>query len=388
MLSSMPWLPPSLPDRVSAQKIVETSLSSEMRQRILDANRALIARWPSGWSVQGDDARRAVLAMGLAMGNFGLVRQHASGGRDELVESNNWLKLGTLGGPDQCPQGSLYDLDLQRCVSTYPTAVDGIDEALRSLQEPDSAELVATLASHDLGKVAFGLLRAGYLFPAPLNKDTWQQTRRMLATSMLALDAELGPSSWEEGSYTPSFPAASADTGGSSGEGAEEASLSSGAKAAIGVGVAGLLGVIFWGLSQKPASRSSNPLDEDEKRQVASSLHTSPEILRFLAEDPSPLVRACVASNPKTPAEVLFEMANDPVAGVRRGVAINPNVPQLLCKKLRKDPSEVVRDAVQWSNEKRYWSGRDYRGSAFERLKRYTGSGGGLVWVWVGEFGN
>lgn len=76
---------------------------------------------------------------------------------------------------------------------------------------------------------------------------------------------------------------------------------------------------------------------------LAGNPHSSPEVLRQLASDPSERVRSRVAENPNVPPSVLQTLAKDESADVRLCAADNPHLPEAALKELANDPSEDVR---------------------------------------------
>ncbi len=87
--------------------------------------------------------------------------------------------------------------------------------------------------------------------------------------------------------------------------------------------------------------------DEVHVRYVlASNPHTSPWVLKKLAQETSHKLRAKVAENPKTPVDVIEQLASDSHPDVRIAVSENPNAPEQILEKLAKDESEDVRMGI------------------------------------------
>lgn len=76
---------------------------------------------------------------------------------------------------------------------------------------------------------------------------------------------------------------------------------------------------------------------------MAGNPHTSPEILKRLANERSKQIRRRVAENPRTPQATLMELASDPEPEVRMSVSENPNAPVSLLETLAQDSHDDVR---------------------------------------------
>ncbi|MBM7845708.1 hypothetical protein [Herpetosiphon giganteus] len=77
--------------------------------------------------------------------------------------------------------------------------------------------------------------------------------------------------------------------------------------------------------------------DREQRKRAAES--SDPEILRLLADDDDPSVRARVAFNINTPLAVLPRLELDDVQPVRNALALNPNVPAALLATMARDYS-------------------------------------------------
>jgi HEAT repeat protein len=83
-----------------------------------------------------------------------------------------------------------------------------------------------------------------------------------------------------------------------------------------------------------------------ERRQVASDINASPEVLAVLADDPHTGVRTSVGANPATPAAVMARLAQDRSEWVRGAVAGNPQADPDLVRSLADDKAWYVRSQV------------------------------------------
>lgn len=77
--------------------------------------------------------------------------------------------------------------------------------------------------------------------------------------------------------------------------------------------------------------------DREQRKLAAES--SNPELLRLLADDDDPSVRARVAFNINTPLDVLPRLELDDVQPVRNALALNPNVPAELLATMARDYS-------------------------------------------------
>lgn len=95
---------------------------------------------------------------------------------------------------------------------------------------------------------------------------------------------------------------------------------------------------------EKQVSGGKRGDDEIHVRMVlAGNPHTSPAILRKLAEDENVRVRSRVAENAETPDDIMMRLASDDNTDVRISVSENPKVSLAVMELLAKDSSEDVR---------------------------------------------
>lgn len=90
-------------------------------------------------------------------------------------------------------------------------------------------------------------------------------------------------------------------------------------------------------------------LSFEEKKELAKSRKTSPDILAKLSDDPNIKIKEIVASNPKTPQDVLRKLANlsgDEYVWMRYMIASNHSAPVDVLRKLANDDYLCVRDGV------------------------------------------
>jgi hypothetical protein len=66
-------------------------------------------------------------------------------------------------------------------------------------------------------------------------------------------------------------------------------------------------------------------MEYDDRRELASDVNTSPEVLRILSEEEDENIRDLVAGHPNTPEDVLMDLATDYEWGVRWEIAFNSN---------------------------------------------------------------
>lgn len=110
------------------------------------------------------------------------------------------------------------------------------------------------------------------------------------------------------------------------------------------------------------AKRMARDPDLRQRIAVAAAVGVAPEILYYMADDPSPVVRAEVAANPTTPTQADGKLANDEDSAVRAALArkVALRAPELgprdshvytaqtlsLLEKLARDQLPVVRQVV------------------------------------------
>lgn len=250
-------------------------LPSQSPERIKRAAEVLTKLWPASWASNSRRRYMAVLAMGLMMSNFGLVDTNPEGQPEKAEETNNWLKVGPVRQGSTCPAGTVFDKARpDQCVVVYSSVNKGIEATLASLNEPESEPLLEVIDGGDIGELAWGMIRAGYLRPAPADKITWTSTAAMLATAFAALDLIVGQTDWKKGSFAPvvdqgppELPdGGQGDVGGADGTdgSSEKKGMSTGAKVALGVAGVAILGAGAWMLSRPSSStgepaRASNP---------------------------------------------------------------------------------------------------------------------------------
>ena len=87
-------------------------------------------------------------------------------------------------------------------------------------------------------------------------------------------------------------------------------------------------------------------LSLQERKELAQSPNTPPQVLGILAKDKDRVVRRGVPGNPNTSIQALDILAKDEDWGVRREVAENPNTPSQVLDILAKDKDWVVRYKV------------------------------------------
>jgi hypothetical protein len=80
--------------------------------------------------------------------------------------------------------------------------------------------------------------------------------------------------------------------------------------------------------------------------ELAANVGTPKIVLKGLAANEFPRVRATVSQNTSAPVDTLVELANDADPNVRCGVALNPKTPLYLLKELAHDDESCVRRAL------------------------------------------
>lgn len=83
------------------------------------------------------------------------------------------------------------------------------------------------------------------------------------------------------------------------------------------------------------------------KRVVSLSKTLDERIIRVLAKDPDPSVRADIANRRGLPLDLFPQLARDPDESVRARIAWNKKTPIEVLHLLRYDPSEIVVEPVK-----------------------------------------
>ena len=73
----------------------------------------------------------------------------------------------------------------------------------------------------------------------------------------------------------------------------------------------------------------------------------STELIRYMAEDPSHVVRIAIACNPNTPSAVLLKLAFDEHPDVRFAMAENHSLPPLVLEILARDENPYVENRAR-----------------------------------------
>jgi CheY-like chemotaxis protein len=107
-----------------------------------------------------------------------------------------------------------------------------------------------------------------------------------------------------------------------------------------------LIHAIFNLNSEEATASAGEEMSKEEihvRYVMASNPHTSPWVLKRLAQEKNYKLRAKVAENPRTPIEIIEQLASDLHPDVRVATAENENTPEHILEKLSKDESDDVR---------------------------------------------
>ena len=83
----------------------------------------------------------------------------------------------------------------------------------------------------------------------------------------------------------------------------------------------------------------ARPLTRAERRRLAASMTTKPEILYYMAKDGDPDVRKALAANPATPNQADMILAKDPDEGVR--ASLTQKIAQMMPDLTEKQTTKV-----------------------------------------------